>query len=469
MLRQLGIFDVSVDDVNRILQTEESFFVDVKAQEISPTSVAMHASAFANTSGGDIYIGIDEVAGGRAKAWRGFTQVEGANPVFQVLEETFEGEDCVTTEYLRGPGVPGFVLHLIIDKSRSIIQTLDGKIYKRSNAQKLPVPLTSHGEIERLRLDKGVSSYENTKVLEAAAAAIADSLTVTEFMIEAIPTSEAEPWLRSQGLFVDERPTVAGVLLFADEPQVYLPKRSAIKVVRYASTENEGRRDQLQSDPITIEGSLVSQIEEAVKIVREIIQEVSVQTAKGLQHVEYPTETIHEIVTNSVLHRDYSIPTDVQIRIFDNRIEVESPGRLPGHITVENILDEQFARNGKIVRLINKFPNPPNKDVGEGLNTAAQKMRDIGLKDPVIEECANAVVVTIRHERLASYETQIIEYLRSHDRISNSLARQITGEGSENKVKRVFEGMIAARQIVRDPEKRGKATQYLLDPSQDAT
>ena len=97
MLRQLGIFDVSVDDVNRILQTEESFFVDVKAQEISPTSVAMHASAFANTSGGDIYIGIDEVAGGRAKAWRGFTQVEGANPVFQVLEETFEGEDCVTT------------------------------------------------------------------------------------------------------------------------------------------------------------------------------------------------------------------------------------------------------------------------------------------------------------------------------------------------------------------------------------
>lgn len=79
---------------------------------------------------------------------------------------------------------------------------------------------------------------------------------------------------------------------------------------------------------------------------------------------------LHEIVTNAVLHRDYSIAADIQIRIFDNRVEIESPGRLPGHVTTANILREQFARNPKLVRIINKFPNPPNKDVGEGLNTA---------------------------------------------------------------------------------------------------
>ena len=57
------------------------------------------------------------------------------------------------------------------------------------------------------------------------------------------------------------------------------------------------------------------------------------------------------IITNAVLHRDYSITTDIQIRIFDNRVEVESPGKLPGHVTVNNILSAQSARNPKIVRL----------------------------------------------------------------------------------------------------------------------
>ena len=58
--------------------------------------------------------------------------------------------------------------------------------------------------------------------------------------------------------------------------------------------------------------------------------------------IEYPIETLHEITTNAVLHRDYSVADDIHIRIFDNRIEVESPGRLPGHVTQENILDERF-------------------------------------------------------------------------------------------------------------------------------
>tara|TARA_R110002073_G_scaffold11648_6_gene52787 strand:- start:4191 stop:4448 length:258 start_codon:yes stop_codon:yes gene_type:complete len=84
-------------------------------------------------------------------------------------------------------------------------------------------------------------------------------------------------------------------------------------------------------------------------------------TEDGLVDVEYPEETLHEIITNAVIHRDYSIPDDVHIRIYDNRVEVENPSVLPGHITVENILGERFSRNGNIVRIINKFPNPSPK------------------------------------------------------------------------------------------------------------
>lgn len=159
---------------------------------------------------------------------------------------------------------------------------------------------------------------------------------------------------------------------------------------------------------------------------------------RGLEAISYPQETLHEIVTNALLHRDYSIPVDVHIRIFDNRIEIESPGKLPGHVTLGNILDEQFARNGSIVRLINKFPNPPNKDVGEGLNTAFAAMGKLRLKPPVIQETQNSVLVVIKHEPLASPEEAIMEYLESHEEIVNRIGREITGIASENSMKNVF-------------------------------
>lgn len=66
-------------------------------------------------------------------------------------------------------------------------------------------------------------------------------------------------------------------------------------------------------------------------------------------------------------------------------------------MTTDNYLREQFSRNPKIVRLINKFPNPPNKDIGEGLNTAFEAMRKLRLKEPEIIESDHAVIVHIRH------------------------------------------------------------------------
>lgn len=159
---------------------------------------------------------------------------------------------------------------------------------------------------------------------------------------------------------------------------------------------------------------------------------------KGLEPVKYPNETLHEVVTNAVLHRDYSIPADIQIRVFDNRVEVESPGKLPGHVTVKNVLDEQFARNGTLARLINKFPNPPNKDVGEGLNTAFDAMARLRLKPPIIEETGTSVVVKITHDPLATPEQSVMDYLENHDEITNRIARQLTGIRSENSMKEVF-------------------------------
>src|SRR5262249_9408175 len=146
--------------------------------------------------------------------------------------------------------------------------------------------------------------------------------------------------------------------------------RSGIKIYRYQTSDEQGTRETLHGDPVSIEGSLYDQVHRAVRTTADTIESVRVNTPNGLESVRYPITALHEVITNAVLHRDYSIADDIHIRVFDNRVEVISPGTLPGHVTPENILEERFARNGILVRLINKFPDPPNKDVGEGLNTA---------------------------------------------------------------------------------------------------
>ncbi|MEU0137596.1 ATP-binding protein [Streptomyces sp. NPDC006296] len=199
----------------------------------------------------------------------------------------------------------------------------------------------------------------------------------------------------------------------------------------------------------------------------ELIEEVKILGPEGLAPITYPFETLHEIITNAVIHRDYGTADDVHVRIFDNRVEVESPGRLPAHITTRNILKERFSRNGAIVRLINKFPDPPNKDVGEGLATAFAAMKKLKLKDPVIEELENSVLVNIRHERLGSPEEIVMQYLTSHEEINNRTVRSLTGIGSENKVKTIFLRLIDAGQIERVPGKRGSASAYRMATSSE--
>jgi ATP-dependent DNA helicase RecG len=169
---------------------------------------------------------------------------------------------------------------------------------------------------------------------------------------------------------------------------------------------------------------------------------------------------LHEIITNAVLHRDYGLADDVHVRIFDNRIEVESPGRLPAHVSPRNILQERFARNGAVVRLINKFPDPPNKDVGEGLNTAFAAMKRLKLRDPEIVELDNSVLVNIRHERLGSPEELIMESLNTHLEINNRTVRALTGIGSENRVKTIFQGLMRTHQIERVPGRGGGHAAY---------
>ncbi len=433
-----------------ILALEEGHFHDLKAVEIKPSKLSESVSAFANASGGEIYVGIreDTRAGTKTRVWSGFDDIEAANPVLQMLNQIAPLADFISTSFLSCEGEHGLVLKIEILRNGSITKSTDGIPYVRKGAQKLPVN-TDEG-LERLKLDKGIASYEDYKV-QAELQTVENSEVTLNFLLGVVPTAEPEPWLRKQRFIVDQSPTVAGALLFAEEPQALLPKRTAIKIFRYRTSDLVPTRENLAFDPLTMEGWAYKLIYDSVAKTQEIVENRLGEA--GLLDVKYPAETLHEIITNAVLHRDYSVAADIQIRIFDNRIEVESPGRLAGHVTTANILHTQFARNQRLVRMINKFPNPPNKDVGEGLNTAFDAMRKLRLRDPDIQEGQSSVTVVIPHQRLASPEDLVMEFLRKAAEITNRQAREICGVRSENSMKGIFKRLEAKGLIEQVPDR----------------
>lgn len=248
-------------------------------------------------------------------------------------------------------------------------------------------------------------SYEDEIVRESEITDATESEVYKRFSNAIIPRVDPRSWLIKQQLVHEDKLTVAGELLFADEPQICLPKRSSIKILRY-KTSGIAERDMLAEQPITIEGCAYDLIVKAVSQTKEIVESI-LKPENSFENIGYPEEVLREIIANAVLHRDYAIATDIQIRIFDNRVEVESPGCFPARVTAENILDTQVSRNPKLVRLLSKFPDPPNKGVGEGLSTAFEAMRKLRLKTLEIKELTNAVLVCISCEKLVSSKNHL--------------------------------------------------------------
>ena len=435
----IPICEISDAERAKILALQEGHFCDLKSLAINPAKLTRTIAALSNAEGGEVYIGIDQDKTTGLASWGGFNVPEGANGHVQAFEQLFPLGEGYSYTFLRSPNDRGFVLKVDVGKSRDVKVASDGKVYVRRGAQNLPV---EGGEaLTQLRRNKGLTSFE-TEPVAAEPILVTNSSVVIEFMLEVVPTAEPEPWLRKQQVLLGNKPTVAGIVLFAEEPQAILPKRTGIKIYRYKTTSQEGTRDTLDGDPRSIEGHAYDQITAAVNMTAEIIESVRVNTPDGLESVKYPITALHEIITNAVLHRDYSIADDIHIRIFDNRVEVASPGTLPAHITPENILSERFARNATVVRLINKFPDPPNKDVGEGLNTAFSAMRQMKLKPPTIQQTGGYVTVVLRHEALATPEEIIVEYLQTNEQIKNRTARDLCFIGSENKMKGILQRLV---------------------------
>ncbi|HAV1576363.1 putative DNA binding domain-containing protein [Enterobacter ludwigii] len=435
------VIDLSAKEVEVLLNTVEDHFNDFKSKQIAPNKLQETFVAFANADGGNIYIGVEDSASDRERL-SGFNEPEEANAIIAtLLENTNPAVENVEIEYLKTPK-NGLILHLDIPKSPKVHYTASGDCFIRANAQKVKIK----GErITQLSYSKGAEPYEKKAVEIVEVQDILDSEYYVDYRRRIGTSQSPEVFLKKQRLLTKKDdefvPNVGCVLLFDEEPQGSLDTRCAVKVYRLRTTETEYKREQLQEEPVTIEGPLEIVILRTIDKVKEYVDGASFKDGDNLVKLVYPAEALKEILVNAVIHRDYSQKDDVHVKVYDNRIEVQSPGRLPGYMTVDNLYEERFSRNPNLVRLLHKLPNPVNHDIGEGLDTAKNELRKAGLVAPVFEERGNNFVVVVKHQTIASIEDVIINYFNDNPtgQLTNKLVRQLSGEDDLQKVKKALQ------------------------------
>lgn len=454
--------EISDDELAKIFERDESHFFDVKQFDISGKSLQKIAVAFSNADGGELIIGVKDKSATASPfdRWEAVDDIEKMNRHLQALFEVSPALD-IRNEFIRRPKSHGYALRVMVEKGSQLSKTSDGTVYLRQGAQSLPV--RDPEKIQQLGFAKGVSTFEDYSLSDVAAELIVDSDEIAGFLLDYSPKTDPLEFCINQNLldFRTWHPRIVSALLFHSNPPAVVPRKCAIKITRYQTKEDDPERDHL-AEQVTIEGPAYRLIHGTIDTITEIMSSIEVWSTEGLKKLQYPPEAIWETVVNAVIHRDYSISDDIQVLIYDNRIEILSPGRLPGYVSVENILQARFSRNPKLVRTLNRYRDPPNKDLGEGLNTTFQKMKEFGLRDPIITEEGNYVKVLLPHLPLAAPTAAIMEFLCSHEQITNRQVRDITGIRSENLVKIEFYKLQDEGLIERVPGLKGPKSAWQL-------
>ncbi len=228
------------------------------------------------------------------------------------------------------------------------------------------------------------------------------------------------------------RPTRAAVLLFAEEPTGVLAAKTAIRIFHYKGAEiSTDPNTNLLRPPTNVTGPLVRQISDTRQsVIAELAGKVQFGPL-GFEIVQrYPVRVIAEAITNAVIHRDYRLNADIIIRVFSDRIEVESPGHFCGPVTVSNIgRIGTFSRNPLIVQHLRNFPNPPNLDAGEGVRMMIGTMQQSGLYPPVYLARPHiqreAVVTILLNQNRPTVWAQVVDYLAKYGNIGNAQLRHL--------------------------------------------
>ena len=435
----------AADRITALLAASESRTLDFKRISGKQSRMYEAVCAFANSEGGLLVIGI-----GDAKAMK-----PGDKPQSRLfgIEENPEGFDDFRREllhrftpaitklhWIRLPctlhnGQPGHVVLLRVEKSDQIHSVVGNGTWTRMDASNREM---SAAEIADLAYQRGVRSAETEPV--AVALTLLDTPVWHSFVASRglRAGTQAEQLLRiglaDRVLQVDGSeevlPRRAAVLLFAEEPGSLLAAfggRADLRVMVYAGKEmGINAVPNLRKPPKTIRGPLIEQIDWAVKaVLAELAQGLTLASSGFKTRHQYPERVVKEAIVNAVIHRDYRLNRDIMVRVFDDRVVVESPGLLPGAITAANIqYARSKARNPLIALNLREFAVPPNIDDGEGVRMMFGEMAAAQLYPPQYRQNTDAAVetllLTLFNEDRPAVWTEVNDWMERNGPIANA-------------------------------------------------
>lgn len=241
------------------------------------------------------------------------------------------------------------------------------------------------------------------------------------------------------------RPTLAALLMFGRYPQAFEPQLFITFLQYYGTTEDEltpaGGRF---LDNRRFEGPIPQMLENTVNYVMAGVRKSSLIDGLWRRDIpEYPEEALREAIANAIAHRDYSHyarGSYIQIRLFADRLEIQSPGGLYGTVTEDTLEDEQSTRNRVLMRLMEDAHLVENR--GSGIRAMIAAMGRLNLEPPRFRDRRSSFWVTFRSHTLMSPEAigwlnrfgglalndrqrLALVYLRANERLTNSDYRRL--------------------------------------------
>lgn len=195
----------------------------------------------------------------------------------------------------------------------------------------------------------------------------------------------------------------AAPVLFASDPTRYVPGAR----VQFVRRTGVGPGPGPTSHRTEIRGPLPLLVERCLEMIANHTRQFeAVVNVRRESIPEYPQGVLREAVANALAHRDYGlVGATVDITVWDDRVEVTSPGPLPGHITPENMRDEHYSRNGRIMGVLKTMGLV--EEYGEGVDLMFREMASRLLEPPAFDTTPTSVTVTLRNRALVSVEDQI--------------------------------------------------------------
>lgn len=349
-------------------------------------------AAMAMTDGGVVILGI-----------RDNRTIEGCPLSQAVLDRVSETmHACGLEVQLREVSVDGTALTIVgVPEIRGrIITTPNGRLLRRLGSHNRP--LVGHALARFVREREERSAEEET----------VPNPSLEDFDLELVNqalVAAGRPKVRRDGLLrslvdlgvarVEGPPTgivvmKAAVLLFARDPRRYVAG-AAVQAVRRAGV---GPGPGPTTGRTEVAGPLSRMVDEVHGFVEGAAGGVEVVVGRRRERLPaYPPTVIREAVLNALAHRDYGLAgATVDVTVWDDRVEIQSPGPLPGHITLDNIRSEHYSRNRRIMGVLKLLGLV--EEYGEGVDRMIRDMEDRLLEPPLFTTTPSSVTVTLRSQ-----------------------------------------------------------------------